>query len=169
MITFDADSARFNYRIVAIIRQDDYVLLCQEEGQDFWFMPGGRAELLEPSTETVVREMREELGVEARVERLVWIVENFFPWIDGIDAHELSLFYVLTLPHDSRVLDIGKPFRGIEDDVKLIFAWHRLDMLEQVPLYPKFLRTALQNMPDKIQHIMNVDGEEDSSAVRITG
>ncbi len=79
MITFDADRARFNYRIVAIIRHDDHVLLCQEEGQDFWFMPGGRAELLEPSTETVVREIREELGVEAHVERLVWIVENFFP------------------------------------------------------------------------------------------
>jgi len=167
VITFDAGGARFNYRIAAIIRHDGHVLLCQEEGQDFWFMPGGRAELLEPSTETVVREIREELGVEARVERLVWIVENFFPWIDGIDAHELSLFYALTLPHDARVFDTGKPFRGVEDDTKLIFAWHRLDALEHVALYPTFLRTALRRLPEAIQHIVHVDNkEEDSRSIR---
>jgi ADP-ribose pyrophosphatase YjhB (NUDIX family) len=160
MITFDADGARFNYRIAAIIRHDERVLLCREEGQDFWFMPGGRAELLEPSTETVVREIREELGVEARIERLVWVVENFFPWVEGVQAHEVSLFYLLALPHDSSLLDRGAPFRGIEGDVTLIFAWHWLDTLEHVLLHPKFLRTTLQRIPDTIEHIVNVDDEE---------
>ena len=72
MITFDGGPARFNFRVVgvALDRERGRALLHRAEHDDFWSLPGGRAELLEPAEATLRREMREELGVEVAVERL---------------------------------------------------------------------------------------------------
>lgn len=157
MISFDVDHARFNYRIAGIALQDDHVLLCQEDGQDFWFMPGGRAELREASAATLAREMREELGADVRVERLIWVVENFFRWVDGTEFHELCLYYLITLPRGFHSLGTGASFRGIEDDIHLIFRWYRLGDLEKIRVEPAFLRRRLCAIPEDIEHIVQRD------------
>ncbi len=91
MITFEEGGKKFNYRVVGIALDVDRVLLLRTEKDDFWFLPGGRVELLEPSQDALIREMREELEVDVRVERLVWVVENFFEY-EGKFCHELALF-----------------------------------------------------------------------------
>lgn len=69
MITFARENTRFTYRIVGVTIEDGRVLLHQAEGDDFWALPGGRAELLEPAEATLRREMREELDIEVEVVR----------------------------------------------------------------------------------------------------
>jgi 8-oxo-dGTP diphosphatase len=56
-----------------ILLQGDQVALiwCEEGGETFYCFPGGRVEPGETWEETAIRETREELGVEARLERLV--------------------------------------------------------------------------------------------------
>ncbi len=53
---------------VALIRQDDAVLLVQQQGPhdaaSSWALPGGVAEHGELCTEALVREVREETGLE---------------------------------------------------------------------------------------------------------
>jgi ADP-ribose pyrophosphatase YjhB (NUDIX family) len=70
MITWDSGRARFNYRVAGIALDGDRVLLVRADGYDFWFMPGGRGELLEPARDTLRREMRAELGVAVEVGRV---------------------------------------------------------------------------------------------------
>jgi 8-oxo-dGTP pyrophosphatase MutT (NUDIX family) len=72
MIVLDQGGARFNYRIVGVAIDGVRVLLHRAEQDDFWILPGGRAELLEPATTTLRREMAEELGVAGEVGRLLW-------------------------------------------------------------------------------------------------
>jgi ADP-ribose pyrophosphatase YjhB (NUDIX family) len=62
MITFDEDHVRFTNRIVGIAYDGDRVLLHRAITDDFWALPGGRAELLETAAETLRREMREEMN-----------------------------------------------------------------------------------------------------------
>ena len=90
MITLAHGDYSFNYRIVGVALHDGHVLLHRGESEDFWTLPGGRAELGEPAEETLRREMREELGVEVEVERLLWVVENFFSY-QGRSWHELAV------------------------------------------------------------------------------
>ncbi len=80
MISFIVDGVRFNFRAAAVIVDDGYVLLHRAAHEDFWSLPGGRVEAGEASAATVARELTEELGpaVDARVGRLLWVVENFF-------------------------------------------------------------------------------------------
>ncbi len=49
MITFNDNGIRFTNRIVGMAFDRDRVLLHRAESDDFWALPGGRAELLEPS------------------------------------------------------------------------------------------------------------------------
>jgi ADP-ribose pyrophosphatase YjhB (NUDIX family) len=77
-ITIKQHSAHFGLRAVAVALRDGHILLNRCEKDDYWFLPGGRFELLESAPGAIRREKRKELGAEVRVERLLWIVENFF-------------------------------------------------------------------------------------------
>lgn len=156
MISFDIGGARFNYRVVGIALDGNRVLLHRAEMDDFWSLPGGRGEMLEPSEETLKREMREELEVEIRVDRLVWVVENFFEY-DDKPYHELAFYFLMTFPPDCHLRKKSEPFTSYDGDVKLIFKWYQLDELENIVLYPSFLREGLRSIPDSIEHIVHID------------
>ena len=159
MITFEQGKVRFNYRVVGVVLNGDRVLLHRWEKEDFWVLPGGRGKLLEPSEDTLKREMREELGVEIQIERLLWVVENFFEY-DGKPWHELALYFLIALPRDSHLYGERGPFVGDEEGFKLFFQWHRLGELENISLYPTFLRKALTSLPRVTEHIVHVDRKD---------
>jgi ADP-ribose pyrophosphatase YjhB (NUDIX family) len=151
----------FVYRVSAIALDGDRVLLHRAEGDDFWSLPGGKVEPSEWAQDALAREMREELGCEVRVERLVWVVENFFEYA-GEPFHELGLFFLITTP--SAVLDhpVGEPFSGKErfygdKELVLVFQWYSLEDMEGLVLYPTFLKTSLKAVPDGIEHIAQRD------------
>src|SRR5512136_1347575 len=144
MITFDEDHVRFTNRIVGIALDRDRVLLHRTDDMDFWALPGGRAELLEPSPQTLVREMQEEIGVTVRVERLLWLAENFFEY-GPRSFHEIGFYFLMHLPLDSALRD-QTSFVGHEGDVDIHFDWHPVATLEKALLYPEFLRTGLKSI-----------------------
>ena len=87
----------FQMRIAGLAFRDGHVLVHRATHETFWTFPGGRAEMGETSAETLAREMMEELGVEADVGRLLWVVENFFRYEER-DWHELGFYYRMELP-----------------------------------------------------------------------
>ena len=158
MITFDEDNIRFTNRIVGIAYDGDRVLLHRAISDDFWAMPGGRAELLETAAETLRREMREEMNEEVTVERLVWIAENFFEY-GPRSFHEIGFYFLMHLPPDSPLRQKTEPFYGQEGDLRIIFEWFPVETLEQVYLFPAFLRTGLKNLPTSTVHIVQRDSK----------
>lgn len=151
MIHFNSAEGVFNFRSVAVIVHQGYVLLHQQRGDDFWALPGGRVEWFEDSATTVVREIREELGQTATVVRPLWHVENFFGF-EGKRFHELSTYYLMVLVDSN--LPFGKAaFLGVEKDVDLTFQWFPIDELASVPLYPEFLREKLKCLPQGVEFI----------------
>lgn len=156
MITFAQENTRFTYRIVGVAIEDGRVLLHQAEGDDFWALPGGRAELLEPAAATLRREMREELDIEVEVVRLLWLVENFFQH-QGHDHHELGLYFLMQTPAGWPHRTAVEPFIGDENGVRLVFQWFPLDKLASLRVYPSFLPEGLRNLPLTLQHVVHVD------------
>jgi ADP-ribose pyrophosphatase YjhB (NUDIX family) len=156
MITFGIGSMRFIYRVVGVALDQDRVLLHRAENEDFWTMPGGRCELLEPATDTLKREMLEELEAEVTVGRLLWVMENFFEY-EGRSCHELALYFLMSLPPDSPLTGRTEPFLGDEEGTRLIFRWIPLDELEDLIILPSFLKTALKSPPEAITHLVHRD------------
>jgi ADP-ribose pyrophosphatase YjhB (NUDIX family) len=156
MITLDRDGMRFQYCVDGIAIHDRHVLLVQARGFGFWFTPGGRVEMGESSTDALRREMREELGVDVEVGRLLWVVENFFQH-DGTPAHELALMFSITLPPGCALLDTRHEHHCVDAGVPLTFRWFPLDQLDEVFLVPAFLPRALRALPERTEHVIHVD------------
>jgi 8-oxo-dGTP pyrophosphatase MutT (NUDIX family) len=156
-IAFDRDGIRFNCRVAGVCIHDGHVLLLQWASVEFWALPGGRAQLLEPSRDALAREMAEEMDLPVEVGPLIWVVENFFTY-EGLRFHELSFVYRFFLPDDCPYLDVNREFTGWEETVPITFRWFPVDQLAGVTLYPSFLRTALADLPDQTVHVVHVDG-----------
>jgi 8-oxo-dGTP pyrophosphatase MutT (NUDIX family) len=154
IITFDQGNVRFVLRVAAIIIENGKVLLNQSNSnENFWFIPGGRAELLETSEESLRREMREELEAEVEVERLLWVEERMFAH-DGFDIHAVVLYYRVHLPVDSPLHDHNAEYHFKDGDTPCLCKWHNLDDLDRIGLYQEFWRDALRRLPDSPQHIV---------------
>lgn len=160
MITFKRGRNWFTYRVAAIFMSQDRrrVLLHKNDTDPFWSLPGGRGEFFEPSAETVVREMKEEMKIEASVERLAFVIENFFEY-GGCDCHELGFYYMVTPEGEAgRRIYETPAFEGREGDQKLHFKWFDAAELDRVEFYPRCLRERLKNPPaDSVEHIVHRD------------
>lgn len=158
MIKFEEGNTCFNYRVVGIAIHQNAVLLHQGEGEDFWTFPGGRAEFGETAEQTLKREMREEIGAEVEVVRLLWFVENFFRYA-GKQYHEIALYFLMQFPPAGKYLVQPGPFQGEEEGMKLTFRWfpRQMEVLSNLPLLPSFLPTALQELPESVQHVVHRD------------
>ncbi|MDP2922630.1 MAG: NUDIX domain-containing protein [Candidatus Omnitrophota bacterium] len=66
--------------VAALIKKDDKVFLCQrKEGDSFallWEFPGGVVEENETFEEAIEREVKEELSLEVKVEKLLEVFED---------------------------------------------------------------------------------------------
>ena len=99
-ITFKSGEIRFNYRVGGILIRDEHVLCQSSSSENIFFLPGGRAELGEAAYVSLLREMQEELGVLMKIERLLYVAENFFN--DQNDLwHELGFYFLINAPAGS--------------------------------------------------------------------
>jgi ADP-ribose pyrophosphatase YjhB (NUDIX family) len=152
MITFKPGEIRFTYRVGGILTHHKHVLCQADSVEDFWFLPGGRAELGESASVTLLREMQEELGVAMKIERLLYVVETFFT--DRNDNwHELGLYFLMTAPADSYLIQSLETIMRIDEvGNHLRFDWLPIAQLEEFPLYPLFFQQALKEIPDHTVH-----------------
>lgn len=159
MIAFERNGWQFDFRASGIAIHRDHVLLVRVEQYPFWFLPGGHVEIGELADAAMIREMREETGLNVEINRLVWVVENFFT-LDSKRHHEVGFFYLVTPPAEAAQLDLNKEFYGKEEDgTPLIFRWHRLDALANLNLFPRFLTIGLNALPTSITHIVQKDSD----------
>lgn len=158
MITFPIQQAHFNYRVAGVYIDEGYVLLQGAEHEDFWVLPGGRVEILESAETALRRELREELGHygDLDVTRLLWVVENFFTYA-GQPFHELCFYFQMALQGKSALTDKHKTFQTIDAGVNIFFQWKPLEALDEVRLYPLFLKKSLLNLPTQVEHIVHAD------------
>lgn len=70
MLTFKPGEIRFTYRVGGILIRNEHVLCQVASGENFYFLPGGRAVLGESASATLLCEMQEELGILMNIERL---------------------------------------------------------------------------------------------------
>jgi 8-oxo-dGTP pyrophosphatase MutT (NUDIX family) len=156
MISLDADDHRFNLRAAAVILNGSQVLLHRLEGDAFWSFPGGRVDGGELASSAVVREMAEEIGESVVCGELLWVVENFFTY-RGAGHHELGLYFRVTLPPGSRLLNTPGPYIGVEGDAQLTFAWFEREALGGIDVRPSFVPEALAGPDLGFRHIVHRD------------
>jgi 8-oxo-dGTP pyrophosphatase MutT (NUDIX family) len=150
MIDFTtSNNIRFNFRVAGVALQNDRVLLHRTDDEAHWILPGGRVEAGETSSQALRREMREELGQDIDVGRLLWIVESFLQ-DHGRVIHGLGLYYLMSL---SAPLD---RFEVMDGQTRLSFDWQPLSRLSDLAVYPPFLSQQLAALPEHPVHILDI-------------
>jgi ADP-ribose pyrophosphatase YjhB (NUDIX family) len=139
-------------RASAVILREGRVLLCRSAWDSYWALPGGAIESGEMSDRAAVREIVEEVGAEARIVRLLWVVENHFE-DRGRLFQEIGFYYLAELGAAAAAVQSGE-FVGGEPEIFL--RWFDLNDLDRVDVRPSFLRTGLRNLPDDILHLQIV-------------
>lgn len=152
-ISFKTTEGRFNYRVAGLIVKDNKLLIMQDKGQPYFYVPGGRIKMNEKSEDAVKREIQEELGVEVNVNRMLWINENFFKEETSEEQfHEVCFFYLVELKENEDLK--GNEFVVDEEGKIHTYYWKTLDEIKYINLYPQFLRERIVDLPLHINHIV---------------
>lgn len=76
----------------AVIVSENQLVVCKAKGRDSYFLPGGHVEFGELAKDALVREIKEEMGVDATVGEFIDVVENIYEQ-DGMKHHEVNLVF----------------------------------------------------------------------------
>jgi len=81
-------------RVAAVLVRDGRVLLARHEkrGESYWVLPGGAVEPGETLAQALVREVREEAGLEIEVGELLFVNDGYRP-----EAEMVALYFVATI------------------------------------------------------------------------
>lgn len=152
----------FQMRVAGLAFRNNHVLIHRASHENFWTFPGGRAEIGETTEQTLEREMLEELGLPARIDRLLWSVENFFQY-EGKCWHEYGLYYLMHLPdtlpfHESDIIH-----RMQDGKNALEFRWAEATRasLQNLIVPPLFIADQIETLPESPQHLVWDDGDLD--------
>ena len=149
-ITFRGDDGVFNYRVSAIIIHKEQILAMRDERSPYYYLPGGRVQLHETAEAAVLREIKEELGVDAVVVRALWLNQGFFKEeVSGDAYHEICLYYLVDVSATD-LLSRGSNFICHDNSKELRFEWLPFDILKSTYFYPLFLKDKIYNLPDTI-------------------
>ena len=149
-ITFETEAGRFNYRVCAVLLDGERILAMHDERSPYFYLPGGRVRMGERAEDAVLREVREELGIEARILRPLWLCQSFFNEdVAHVDYHELCLYFLLDIS-GTDPLSRGDRFRGPELRHVHDFEWLPFDRLREEYFYPLFLKTEIFHLPEQL-------------------
>lgn len=141
------DNQIFGVRSSALIIKDGKIFLTKDYKGRYYTI-GGAVEVNEVAADAAVREVKEELGIDSRVNQLSFVVENQFTHEDR-DFHNIEFHFI--------VEPVGEmPEKMIEGQLKQTCEWIALDNLVNLDIVPVFLAEELPNWSGQVKHIMNM-------------
>ena len=112
--------------------KDGKVLLCRGKGQPSTYLPGGHIEFGETGAEALVREMKEETGLDSTAGKLVGVVENSF--LQHGERHcEINLVYEMAV--EDRAV--------VAQENWIEFEWRAVGDLDAANLLPAEMRALV--------------------------
>ena len=153
-IQFKHDKKVFNCRVAGICIKDNKILLSKMKTDNYWTFMGGKPMFGEPTEKAVIREFKEETGVDLEVDRLLSVMENFFE-MDGCQWHEYIFFYLLKDTND--FLKVSQEEHTILDHKDVIYKWLGLDDFMKEDIKPYCAKKIIKDLPGQIVHIVNSD------------
>ncbi len=148
-IQIETTEGDFSFRAVALIIQNNRLLVAKHIDHDCYYTVGGRVKLNEMTVKAVVREAFEETGHIFDIDRLLYVQERFTQFSNK-NHHEVSFFYLM-----KEDVNVDIPEGSFTDQPeKESLHWLSIDRLSEVNLVPEFLKTSLRKIDEGVRHII---------------
>lgn len=138
-------------RVAAIVVRDGKILLVKhlKEGRAYWLLPGGGVEYGEPLAEALVREVREETGLEVRPDGVVWLSDSIPP--DG-HRHIVHVWFAAEA--------VGGTLHCVPDGRVVSAEFMEIERLGEMEIYPpvgeELARICGEGLPGRAEYLGNL-------------
>lgn len=148
-ISYVTGNKKFNYRVCAIIIDDNKILAMHDERSPYFYLPGGKVSMGETAEQAVIREVQEELNITPSIVRPLWLNQAFFVEdVDNLNYHELCIYFLVDVS-DTDILSRGTKFLMQEGTHIHAFEWLSFERLKVEYFYPLFLKDEIFNLPQE--------------------
>ena len=148
-ISFKIENNKFNYRVCAIIINDNKILALKDEVSPYYYLPGGRVQIGETAEEALLREIDEELKIDANIVRPLWLNQAFFNEnVTKINYHEICVYFLVDVKQ-TKLLTFGDKFILQENEHTHVFEWLDFARLKNEYFYPLFLKEEIYSLPNE--------------------
>ena len=143
---------RFNYRVCAVIINDNKLLCMKDKRSEYFYLPGGRVKIGESAQDAVLRELKEELNLQnAKISRPLFLNQSFFTEdVSKEQYHELCVYFLIDVSSTDLTLR-GETFDGKEAEKGQVFYWLTFDEVKNSYLYPLFIKENIDNLPSTFE------------------
>lgn len=149
---FTTDEFICNLRVVGVLIRDNKILVQREKGGNEFALPGGHVKIGETLEDGLIREYKEEIGANILCKLLLWSEECFWEW-KGKQAHTIAFYYLIDLCESTKIPD--SEFLSHKDNSNLIIGWMPVDYIQDVIVYPEFLKKEIFNLDVCPKHFVS--------------
>ena len=142
-VKFWKEDGSFKLRVCGVVQVGDKILIDNCDNAPFWGYPGGHVELGESTREAVVREVKEEIGVDAEIIKNLASIQLFFTREDGKPFHEIGFYYLMKANIEPKNLTIEENDKGKLR--KHQFRWVTKEELKNLDVRPTELKEVILN------------------------
>lgn len=139
----------YGVRAAGLIVQNACLLTFYDKKKNLYTLPGGAIKVSELSEQAVLREIQEELGIDAKVDGLKFVVENHFKE-NGTNWHNIELYYLCHLEKEYE----ESAFKG---DTGLGTKWLEIEKVHSYDIRPCFIKKEKLDLSLGICHIVHRD------------
>ena len=151
--TFKTKEGKFNFRVAAIIKNGNKILMAHNpDDESCYYSVGGRVKMNETVEDAVIREIKEETGLNCEIERMGFIHENFFTNYVGVKFHEISIYFYIKITDE--ILNIKNGHLTKDGPQGEFLEWIDITENHSFNIYPEFYINKLNENTDKITHIV---------------
>ena len=134
------DNQYVNVVVRGLIFNEGHILVTEWKTSGNSFGIGGRVDFGEAVVDSLQREMREEIGVEVTVRKLLYFSENLFRAANGRMAHELGWYF--WVEPEGEICALGEILPN-PDHPDLIIRWLKMDQEQLDNFWPRTIRHYL--------------------------
>lgn len=152
-LTLKTELGYFNHRVAAVIINDNKLLAQKNTLDNSYYLVGGRVSFGESTAEALVREVKEELKIDVDNYKPLWVNECFFT-VKTKYYHEIGMYYFVDISNTS--FNCFQKIFEIKEGHRInTFEWLDIDNLENVILYPEFIKNELKNQNRELKLIIS--------------
>lgn len=147
---FAAEDYVCSLRTAGVLVRNGKILVQRERDGQEYALPGGHVAVGESTEDALRREFFEETGAQVCCRRLLWTEECVFT-LNGKKRHSITFYYLIALCEGNDIAD-NEAWIAHKDNEKVLVGWLPVDRLDDVVIYPAFIRQEIGRLNGEIRH-----------------